>query len=246
MTRAAITVDVEEDMPPFFKSFIGIKKGLPKILSIFDEFGIRATFFVTAEICEKFPQIVRGLARRHEVACHGFRHERLDKFKPQTLHETISGATDVIKGVVGKKPAGFRAPRLRINEGILQELMNLGYKYDSSISVWHPWQRKYLTIAKKIGIKELPASIDNTMLRVPLGMELARTQFKRDPLVIFMHPWDAIDVRKEKLQRSEVTLNRILVFRNSIGTGDKFLRNLRAIVVELLGTGAEFALMREL
>lgn len=246
MVRASLTVDVEEDMPPFFKGFIGIEKGLPKILSIFEEFKIRATCFVTAEICEKFPDLVHNLAQRHEIACHGLRHERLDKFGPQTLHETLSSATDLIEDVAGKKPVGFRAPRLRLNESILRELMNLGYKYDSSVSVWYPWQQKYLAVAQRIGIRELPVSIDNTMLRVPYGMKLAKTQFKRDPLVIFMHPWDAIDIRKEKPQRSETTFNRVLVYRNSIGTGDKFLRNLRALIADLQEKGTEFVLMRDL
>jgi len=245
VVRASLTVDVEEDIPPFFRSFKGIEKGLPKILSTFNEFGIKATFFVTAEVCEKFPDIIRELADEHEIACHGFRHERLDGLELPALHRTLSTATDKIANTAVEKPVGFRAPRLRVSERLLRALADLGYNYDSSVSVWHPWQRKFVATAKKIGIKELPISIDNTMLRIPMGMDLARTQLGRDPLIVFMHPWDAINIRRERLGRSEAPW-RASIFWNSIGAGERFLRNLRSLISMMLKKKAEFVLARDL
>lgn len=244
--KVSLTVDVEEDIPPFFKSFEGIKKGLPKILDLFDEFRIRATFFTTAEVCEEFPDLIRKLAKKHEIACHGLYHERLDRLEPSTLREVLSDATNKIKDIIGERPVGFRAPRLRASEPLMYGLAELGYKYDSSISVWYTWQRKFIGIAEKAGIKELPISIDDTMLRLPMGMRLARTQLNRDPLVVFMHPWDAINVRREKLIKREGAGGSISIFRNSWGAGERFLRNLRILISELQEKKAKFVLARDL
>ena len=44
-----------------------------RILSIFDEEGITATFFVLGWVAERFPRLVRDIAARgHEIASHGF------------------------------------------------------------------------------------------------------------------------------------------------------------------------------
>jgi len=244
--NASLTIDCEQDMPPFFESFMGMEEGLPKIIEILEKFDVKATFFVTAEVCEKFPDNVREVAKKHEIASHGFRHEGINNLDSSSMKETISKATNLIKELVGKRPTGFRVPRLRVNRTILQALRDLGYMYDSSISVWRPWQEKYLIIARELGIKELQIAIDDTLLRVPFGLELAKTQFFRDPLIILMHPWNAIGINQLKPRARFQPPSRIHVFWNSIGAGRKFLSNLRSLISTLQEKEVKFLRMMDL
>ena len=54
-----------------------VTEALPRVLEALDETGLRATFFVEGLNTELYPDTLRELdARGHEVACHGWRHER--------------------------------------------------------------------------------------------------------------------------------------------------------------------------
>ena len=51
----------------------GMSHGLPRILDLFDEFKIKATFFVPGKTAEVYPEAVKEIADRgHEIACHGY------------------------------------------------------------------------------------------------------------------------------------------------------------------------------
>ena len=72
---AAFTCDLEPDCPPFLQGFRGVEEGMPKLLSLLDELGIRATFFTTGEVAIRYPDTIRALlASGHELACHGMTH----------------------------------------------------------------------------------------------------------------------------------------------------------------------------
>ncbi len=46
-----------------------------RLLDLFDEFGVRGTFFVLGWVAERHPDLVRAIAARgHEVASHGYGH----------------------------------------------------------------------------------------------------------------------------------------------------------------------------
>ena len=47
----------------------------PRVLAILDRAGVRATFFVTGEAADAYPELVRQIAAAgHEVCSHGYRH----------------------------------------------------------------------------------------------------------------------------------------------------------------------------
>ena len=59
----------------------GMSHGLPRILDLFDEFKIKATFFVPGKTAEVYPEAVKEIADRgHEIACHGYEYENLSLF----------------------------------------------------------------------------------------------------------------------------------------------------------------------
>lgn len=47
------------------------RQGLDKALIILDRYQVRATFFMTATWAQTYPEVVRELTRRHEVAAYG-------------------------------------------------------------------------------------------------------------------------------------------------------------------------------
>ena len=47
-----------------------------RLLDLFDEHRVHATFFVLGWVAERIPALVRDIAARgHEIASHGFGHQ---------------------------------------------------------------------------------------------------------------------------------------------------------------------------
>jgi peptidoglycan/xylan/chitin deacetylase (PgdA/CDA1 family) len=115
-----------------------LKEGMPILLDIYKTFGIKATFFFTGEIAEKYPDIVRMiLPEGHEVACHGYSHEDNDAFDKLGFHaqvEQLSRAKNILEEIAGVKVSSFRSPALRVNEFTPQALIKSGFTIDSSIA----------------------------------------------------------------------------------------------------------------
>lgn len=94
----------------------------------------RATFFVTGEIADRIPEVVKAIVRDgHEVGCHGLHHEDFDTYAPEEQFRRISTATEHLTRAAGSRPLGFRAPRHRANIATLLALERLNYAYDSSV-----------------------------------------------------------------------------------------------------------------
>jgi len=109
-------------------------KGLDKILELLRKNDSKATFFVVGELLEANPEMSdKILDGGHEIGFHTMKHTRLDTpdFKPLFKKELKR-----FENITSKKPIGFRAPTFSLNEKsswVIDELINSGYKYDSSI-----------------------------------------------------------------------------------------------------------------
>src|SRR6185295_7205718 len=86
MTGLSITVDVDgaaglpdggvgytHRLSRVSERTYGLRAGLPRILAVLDEFGVRATFYVPGVTAERHPDELRSLAR-HELGHHGHTH----------------------------------------------------------------------------------------------------------------------------------------------------------------------------
>src|SRR5918994_4792877 len=52
-----------------------VRANTDRLLNIFDEFNVLATFFVLGWVGERHPDLVRDIAKRgHEIASHGYAH----------------------------------------------------------------------------------------------------------------------------------------------------------------------------
>ena len=108
-----------------------VTRSLPRLLAALDDAGLRATFFVEGLNTELYPDTLRELdARGHEVACHGWQHERWSALDPATERERLQRSVDGMRAL-GLRPVGFRPPGgvlTAASPGLLREL---GFSYCS-------------------------------------------------------------------------------------------------------------------
>ena len=96
---------------------------------------LKATFFVLGWVAEKVPHLVREIiARGHEVASHGCRHDLPLKMSINLLRKDLADSRKKLEAMTGKPIIGFRAPSFSIDDKILRSVAEAGYTYDSSFN----------------------------------------------------------------------------------------------------------------
>lgn len=215
MKNITITVDVEEDCPPMLTSTRGMEEGLPKLLDLFKEERIKATFFVTGVMAEQFPDLISRIPKEgHELGCHGYEHVRFDRMEENEARNALKMAEKVLKKFE-KRLVSFRAPNLQFPKNYLKILKEDGFLYDSSLAAYKPPFPGDKIEGKIIRI---PATITSSAIRLPTSFFLPLLRHTEAP-VIFVHPWEFIDMSMMPV-RIDCRLN----------TGEKALENLRNLI----------------
>ena len=112
----------------------GMTHGLPRLLDLLDEFGLRATFFVPGRAAETYPEALRETAERgHEIACHGYAYENFSLLDRDEQRRRLERAAAAIEGACGRRPAGFRAPIGDLTLETLDIARQLGMRYSSDL-----------------------------------------------------------------------------------------------------------------
>ncbi|MEL6964627.1 MAG: XrtA system polysaccharide deacetylase, partial [Pseudomonadota bacterium] len=110
-----------------------------RLLDLFDRRGIKATFFTLGWVAEREPALVRDIvARGHELASHGFGHDKVHELTPQAFLEDIRKTRLLLEDQAGVSVKGYRAPSFSIDERnwwAFDVLAEAGYVYSSSL---HP------------------------------------------------------------------------------------------------------------
>ena len=108
-----------------------VTRALPRVLEALDEAGLRATFFVEGLNTELYPEtLVELAAAGHEVACHGWQHERWGALDPDTERERLQRSVDGMRAL-GLRPVGFRPPGGALTAATPDLLRELGFSYCS-------------------------------------------------------------------------------------------------------------------
>lgn len=106
-----------------------VTRALPRVLDALD--ALHATFFVEGWSSEVYPDAVRSIsARGHEVALHGWRHERWRGLAPDLERELLARACKAL-GALGLSPRGFRPPGGSDNAETPRILASLDLAYHS-------------------------------------------------------------------------------------------------------------------
>lgn len=134
MKRFIITVDIEQDISSKLKgSYKGVES-LPKFLDLLQKLDLKASFFTTADVCKRYPNIIERIIRdEHELGCHGLNHEMFwfKSYRKQLME--IKRATEIIETIAGKRPTMFRTPKFGVSGKTIRALESAGYEIDSSV-----------------------------------------------------------------------------------------------------------------
>jgi polysaccharide deacetylase family protein (PEP-CTERM system associated) len=108
-----------------------------RVLDLFDNYNVKATFFFVGWIADKFPELVRDVhSRGHELACHSYWHRTVYSLTHEEFREDTRAAVQAIENAAGVRVQGYRAPSWSITRNSLWALEILGqegFTYDSSI-----------------------------------------------------------------------------------------------------------------
>jgi len=175
----AMTVDVEdyfqvsafekcirrEDWP---KWPVRVENNTRRVLDLFAAHGVQATFFVLGWVAERYPGLVRDIsAAGHEVASHGYGHERVTTLTREAFRHSIVHSKRLLEDITGTAVLGYRAPSYSIGPGTLwahDELRDAEYRYSSSIVPLHhdlygmPAAPRFAFISEASGLLEIPVT----------------------------------------------------------------------------------------
>src|ERR1700732_759053 len=85
--------------------------GVPRLLRMFEHFGIKATFFTPGHSIETFPEQMKAVvAAGHETGAHGSSHENPIAMTPEQEEAVLDHCIRLITELTGKPPTGYVAP----------------------------------------------------------------------------------------------------------------------------------------
>jgi peptidoglycan/xylan/chitin deacetylase (PgdA/CDA1 family) len=112
----------------------GPEVAVPRIVATFERLGIRQTFFIPGWCIEQYPRAVQLIvAHGHEVAHHGYMHERPNQLSRNDERDCLRRAIDSIVKATGGRPRGYRAPSYAFSRHTLDLLLDEGFGYDASL-----------------------------------------------------------------------------------------------------------------
>lgn len=154
--------------------------GVPRLLDLFDKYGITATFFIPGHSIETFPKEMEMVVQAgHEVGAHGYSHENPLEMSPEQEEDVMKKSLELIEQLTGKKPNGYVAPWWEFSNVTAELLVKYGFKYDHSlmhddftpyfVRVGDTWTKidydkpaaewmKPLVRGKETGLVEIPAN----------------------------------------------------------------------------------------
>jgi peptidoglycan/xylan/chitin deacetylase (PgdA/CDA1 family) len=227
MLHVSLGIDVEPDCPPYLATqYRGVRDGLPKLLAVLESEAVRTTCFCTGEVAERHGDRVRDIVDRgHELGAHGHTHRPFDGLTRSDAETEISRSTAVLRSF-GTPVTSFRAPNLRFPDAYLDILENHGYRIDSSQA---KYKVSYYTSRAETTLTRIPASMTSSVLRLPAWIRNPWLLSLRSPIVLFVHPWEFVDLTRERLRLD-----------CRFKTGEPALRALREVIALFRGQNAEF------
>jgi polysaccharide deacetylase family protein (PEP-CTERM system associated) len=109
-----------------------------RVIDLYAEAGVSATFFTLGWVAERHPQLIRRIvAAGHELASHGYAHDRVHDLDEQRFRADLRRTKALLEDAGGVAIRGYRAPSFSIGERnawALRVLADEGYAYSSSVA----------------------------------------------------------------------------------------------------------------
>lgn len=115
-----------------------LRQGMPRLLDLYEHYGVRTTFFYTGHIARLYPEVVKMAYRHgHEIGSHGLTHEvnkAFDVLSPDEQLSHLRQSKQILEDIIGEEVVSFRAPAARVDKKFPSILKEAGFKIDSSVS----------------------------------------------------------------------------------------------------------------
>ncbi len=194
-----------------------VERNTDAVLALFDEAGVKATFFTLGWVAERYPALIRRIVDAgHEIASHGYGHDRVFTFTQEQFAADLLRSRKRIEDAAGVGVTGYRAPSFSIDQRTPwahETLAEQGYAYSSSVAPvrhdhygWADAPRfafrpvagsDFLEIpvtTAQVGSKRLAAGGGGFFRLLPYAFSRwAIRQVNDDeqrPAVIYFHPWE--------------------------------------------------------
>jgi peptidoglycan/xylan/chitin deacetylase (PgdA/CDA1 family) len=220
----------------------GNRVGVPRILSLLDKHGVRATFYVPAVVAMLHPEEQRRIvAEGHEIGIHGWIHELNSVLPYEAERDLMFRSADTLEKVSGQRPVGLRTPSWDFSPNTLRIEKEMGLAYDSSLMADEDCYELLLD-GEPTGIVELPV------------------EWVRDDAVYFMMnrfsslrpytpPTDVLEIFRRELDAAyedggifQLTCHpHIIAYRSRIWIIDELIRHAKAKGDVWFATHAEIA-----
>ena len=134
----------------------GARVGVPRILELLRRYEAPASFYIPAVCALLRPdEVPTYVEQGHEVAVHGWIHERNTLLSYEQELDLLGRATDVLHRQSGARPVGIRTPSWDFSDSTLDVIRELGFVYDSSLMADdEPYE--LLADGSPTGIVEIP------------------------------------------------------------------------------------------
>lgn len=222
-----------------------------KILQLFEQYNIMATFFVLGWVAERYPNLVRDIVKgNHELASHGYWHQRVHTLNPNEFRKDVLKSKQLLEDLSGIEVKGYRAPSYSINyrnQWAMNILEELGFVYSSSVyPIKHdiygwPTAPRFMFTSTPGGFIEIPISTYKLgQKNIPCGgggyfrlfpyqlskytIQQVNEKDKR-ACVFYFHPWE-IDPNQPRQQHINFK-TRFRHYCNLSGMQNKLERLLR-------------------
>ena len=194
-----------------------VERNCQQILALFDEAGVKGTFFTLGWIAERYPAMMRQIAGAgHEIASHGWDHARVVTLGPDAFAADIERARKVLEDTTGQRVTGYRAPSFSIDARTPwahEVLAEQGYVYSSSVAPivhdhygWREAPRFAFRPVAGADLIEIPVTTAEVagrrmaaggggffrLLPYAVSRWAVRQVNERDcrPAVFYFHPWE--------------------------------------------------------
>jgi peptidoglycan/xylan/chitin deacetylase (PgdA/CDA1 family) len=175
---------------PLSQGQYGSRVALPRVVDLMDREQVPATFFFPAWSLKLAPEQAQVIQASgvHEIAVHGWIHERNTALDGATEERLLRQAVDALVEITGTTPVGYRAPSWNFSANTLDIVRRMGFLYESSLMAD---DRPYELVqnGQPTGIVELPVEwiLDDAPLFNPQG---TRYSPPRDVMQVWIDEFD--------------------------------------------------------
>ena len=223
------------------------------VLRLFDEAGVKATFFTLGWVAARHPALIRRIAEAgHEIASHGWDHKRVFEMDEAEFRADLDRARATIEDASGQKVSGYRAPSFSIDQRTPwahKVLAEQGYAYSSSVApirhdhygwrdsprfAWRPVQGSDMielpVTTFELGGRRFAAGGGGFFRLLPYALSnwaIRRVNGAEErPAIFYFHPWD-MDVDQPRVADAPIK-SKLRHYTNLSAMRPKLLKLLNA------------------